>query len=64
MTRKYLDDLNLPAGPLLLSSKGFMEAFTSEVITKDAKLGKFEHLTSISSSLCFQFFAFVLFKYF
>eukprot|EP00026_Physarum_polycephalum_P009837 Phypoly_transcript_09974.p1 GENE.Phypoly_transcript_09974~~Phypoly_transcript_09974.p1 ORF type:complete len:381 (+),score=79.61 Phypoly_transcript_09974:105-1247(+) len=47
VTRKYLDDLNLPAGPLLLSSKGFMEAFTSEVITKDSKMGKFEHLSNV-----------------
>jgi phosphatidate phosphatase PAH1 len=47
MTRKYLDDLQLPPGPVLLSYKGFFDAFTSEVVTKDAKLMKFEHLTSI-----------------
>lgn len=47
ITRKYLDDLQLPAGPLLLSYKGFMDAITSEVITRDAKLIKFEHLSNI-----------------
>lgn len=47
VTRKYLDDLSLPAGPIFFSSKGFMDALTSEVITKDAKIGKFEHLSNV-----------------
>lgn len=46
-TRKYLCDLDLPSGPLLLSPKTMMQAFTSEVISRDSKLGKFNHLMNV-----------------
>lgn len=47
VTRKYIGELALPAGPLLLSPKTLVGAFTSELITRDAKLGKMEHLSNI-----------------
>lgn len=47
VTRKYISELGLPAGPILLSPKTLVGAFTSEVITRDAKFGKIEHLTNI-----------------
>jgi len=47
VTRKYIYELGLPAGPLLLSPKSLMGAVTSELITRDAKFGKIEHLTNI-----------------
>jgi len=46
-TRKYISSLGLPLGPLLLSPKTLVQAFTSEVITKDSKHGKVLHLNSI-----------------
>jgi len=46
-TRKYIEELGLPVGPLLLSPKTFVSAFASELIFQDAKYCKKEHLTNI-----------------
>jgi len=46
-TRKYLQDMELPSGPVLLSRKRFAGAVASEIIKKDAKLEKAEHVTNI-----------------
>jgi len=46
-TRKYISELGLPSGPLLLSPKSFVQAFASEVISKDTKIGKLEHLNNL-----------------
>jgi len=46
-TRKYIEELGLPVGPLLLSPKTFASAFASELIFQDAKYCKKEHLTNI-----------------
>jgi len=48
-TRKYISDLGLPPGPLLLSPKSLVQAFTSEVISRDSKYAKMEHLSNIIS---------------
>jgi len=46
-TRKYISELGLPQGPLLLSPKSLVGAVASELITRDSKFGKIEHLTNI-----------------
>jgi len=46
-TRKYLEDMQLPSGPLLLSRKHLAGAVASEILRKDAKFEKAEHLTNI-----------------
>jgi len=46
-TRRYLAELGLPAGPLLLSRKTITGAVASEIIRRDAKFGKVEHLNNI-----------------
>jgi len=48
-TRKYIAELGLPAGPLLMSRKTLTGAVASEIIKKDAKYGKAEHLNNILS---------------
>lgn len=54
-TRRYIAELGLPPGPLLLSRKTFAGAISSEIIKKDAKFGKAEHLTSITMPHSFTF---------
>lgn len=46
-TRSYIAELGLPSGPLLLSRKNLARAVASEVIKKDAKFGKAEHMDNI-----------------
>lgn len=40
VTRKYISELELPAGPLLLSPKTLVQAFASEIISRDSKHAK------------------------
>jgi len=48
-TRKYIAELGLPPGPLLLSPKSLVQALTSEIISRDSKYAKMEHLENIIS---------------
>jgi len=48
-TRKYIAELGLPVGPLLLSPKTLVQAFASELISRDSKQDKMEHLSHIIS---------------
>jgi len=48
-TRKYISELGLPSGPLLTSRKTVAGALSSEILKKDAKFGKVEHLCNILS---------------
>lgn len=48
-TRSYIEDLGLPSGPLLLSPQAIVKSFTSQIIKKDAKNYKLDHLTSVAS---------------